>query len=166
MTSTERIARDARGERTRFEQIEIGTDLGSMEWRFTPDNIRRICESDDDFHEWYSVESPYGGTIAPTLINYPPVRLLFSRKYNVRGVFYWYEIENYLPLKPDVTYTLTGRIIEKWIKRDREFVKYEATCHDPTGRKMFYTTRTHALDYLNRTLPRGAVGIDSGAGGR
>lgn len=136
-----------------------------MEWSFDEDAIARICESDDDFHEWYSIDSPYGGVIAPILISYPPVRLLFSRKHNVRGLFYGYEMEAYAPLRPGVRYTITGRIIDKWVKRQREYVKYEATCFDPDGQKVFYTTRSHALDFLTRAAPRTAVGIDSGGGG-
>jgi hypothetical protein len=162
----QRVARDAGGERTRYEDIQVGDDLGTLEWRFDEAAIARICESDDDFHEWYSVESPYGGVIAPVLISYPPVRLLFSRKYNVRGLFYAYEVENYAPLKPNVTYLLSGRVCDKWIKREREYVQYEATCHDPDGNKIFYTRRAHALDYLTRDVPKDAEGIDSGAGGR
>lgn len=166
MTAQKRVARDASGERTRYEDIVVGDDLGSLEWQFDEAAIGRICDSDDDFHEWYAVESPYGGRIAPVLIGYPPVRMLFSRKFNVRGLFYWYEIENYAPLRPNVKYTLRGRISDKWIKREREFVQYEATCYDPGGKKVFFTRRAHALDYLTRDVPKEATGIDSGAGGR
>lgn len=162
----QRVARDAAGERTRYEDIEVGADLGTIEWSFDEAAIARICESDDDFHEWYSVESPYGGVIAPVLISYPPVRLLFSRKYNVRGLFYAYEVENYAPLKPNVTYRISGRICDKWIKREREYVQYEATCRDPDGNRVFCTRRAHALDFLTRDVPKDAEGIDSGAGGR
>lgn len=166
MTARKRVARDAGGERTRYEDIAIGEDLGSIEWSFDEAAIARICDSDDDFHEWYVVESPYGGIIAPVLIGYPPVRMLFSRRYNVRGLFYWHEAENFAPLKPNVKYTICGRICDKWIKREREFVQYEATCYDPQGNKVFHTRRAHALDYLTRDVPKDGSGIDSGAGGR
>jgi len=166
MTTPQRVARDIGGERTRYEDINVGDDLGTIPWSFDQDAIVRLCESDDDFHEWYSVDSPYGGTIAPVLINYPPVRILFSRKYNVRGLFYWYEVENHAPLKPNVQYVLSGRISDKWIKREREYVQYEASCHDDTGKLIFITRRSHALDYLTRDVPKIATGIDSGAGGR
>ena len=166
MTTRQRVARDAGGERTRYEDIVVGEDLGTIDWQFDDAAIARLCDSDDDFHEWYSVESPYGGTIAPALISYPPVRMLFSRRYNVRGLFYGFEHENFAPLRPNVKYTITGRICDKWIKRKREFVQYEATCHDPQGNKVFHTRRAHALDFLTRDVPKEASGIDSGAGGR
>ncbi|HYF18452.1 MAG TPA: hypothetical protein VEA40_11345 [Ramlibacter sp.] len=166
MNAPHRVARDQAGERTRYEDIEVGAPLGPMPWSFDQAAIARICESDDDFHEWYSVESPWGGTIAPCLISYPPVRLMFSQRYNVRGLFYGYEMENHAPLRPDVAYTLTGRISRKWIKNNREFVEYEAHCHDPQGQLVFTTRRSHALDFLTRDVPKTATGVDSGAGGR
>jgi len=166
MTTPQRVARDVGGERTRYEDIIVGDDLGTMDWSFDQKSIDQLCESDDDFHEWYSVASPYGGTIAPVLIGYPPVRILFSRKYNVRGLFYWCEIENHAPLKPNVQYVLSGCICDKWIKREREYVQYEARCHDNAGNLIFVTRRAHALDFLTRDIPKVATGIDSGAGGR
>ena len=165
MTAKQRVARDKSGiERTLYEDIEVGADLGTMEWRFDGESIARLCESDDDFHEWYSVESPYDGIIAPVLISYPPVRMLFTRRYNVRGLFYGFEMESYAPLKPDTTYILSGLISDKWIKRNREYVQYEATCVDPQGKKIFMTRRAHALDFLTVDTPKEGVGIDSGAG--
>lgn len=166
MTQQARVARDIGGARTNFDEISIGDDLGSVEWRFSREQIARMCESDDDYHEWYSVESPYGGVIAPVLIAYPPVRLLFSRRFNVRGVFFGFETRNLLPLRPDTTYVISGRICDKWIRRNREFVQYEAVCVDPEGREVFRTRRSHAIDYLPVTAPKVGVGIDSGAGGR
>jgi len=166
MVEPQRVARDRRGPRTTFDEIVVGDDLGTVEWSFTRDMIAGIAETDDDYHEWYAVDSPYGGVIAPVLISYPPVRLLFSRKYNVRGVFYSFEMQNMQPLRPDVVYIITARVCDKWTKRDREFVQYEAVCVDPGGRVVFRTKRAHALDYLPVTVPKTAMGIDSGAGGR
>ena len=165
-TQPQRVARDSGGLRTTYDDIEVGGDLGSMEWSFTREGIAALCDSDADFHEWYSVDSPYGGVIAPELISYPPVRVLFSRRYNVRGVFYGFEMDNILPLQPDVKYRITGRIRDKWIKRNREFVQYEAEATDPEGRVVFRTRRTHALDFLPITAPKVGVGIDSGASSR
>ena len=157
-----RVARDARGPRTTFEEIEIGQDLGSLEWTVTESQIDALCESDDDHHEWYSVSSPFGGRVAPVLISYPPIRLLFARKYNVRGLFYELRMEQLQPIIPGQKMTVSGRVVDKWIKRDREYVCYEAVCVDDRGSEVFRTVRTHVLDFIPRTAPRSAVGVDSG----
>jgi hypothetical protein len=155
-----RVARDQRGERTRFEDIEIGTDLGSMEWVVSEEMIDRKCEIGEEYHEWYSVDSPFDGRIAPPLINYEPPRILFSQKYNIRGLLATYECENINPIKANKKMTVSAKIVDKYIKRDREYVVYEATCVDEDGLEIFRTRRTHVLDYLPRTTPREGIGID------
>jgi hypothetical protein len=157
-----RILEDAKGKRTTFEEIEIGIDLGQMEWIFTEEMIDTQCLMDDDFHEWYGIDSPYGGTIAPPQINYRTPRWLFSRKYNVRGLFYKFEFENVNPIKPNTKLTISAKVTGKWIKNDREFVQYDAEAVDEQGNVIFRTRRVHALDYIKRTAPRDGVGIDSG----
>lgn len=158
-----RVERDARGWRTRFEELEVGKHLGSLEWSVNATLIQALCESDDDYHEWYTIDSPYGGIIAPVLIGYPPVRLLFSRQYNVRGLFYDLHIENVNPIRPGKRLIATGRLSDKWIKRDREYVAYEGLCVDEDGLVIYRTRRAHVLDYIKRSAPRSGEGLDSGA---
>ena len=94
-----RVVRDARGLRATFEDFEIGADLGTVQWTVSQADVDGQCETDDDYHEWYSVESPYGGTIAPVLISYTPIRTMLSRAYNVRGMFYQLEMESVRPIR-------------------------------------------------------------------
>ncbi|MBI4183676.1 MAG: MaoC family dehydratase [Proteobacteria bacterium] len=157
-----RVARDEAGARTRFEEIEVGKDLGEIEWVVAPDDIDRQCAMDDDAHEWFLGDSPFGGRIAPPQIQYRPPRWLLSRTYNVRGVFYKWEFENVRPIRPGVRLRVRGRIAGKWVKNDREFVAYEAEARDESGEVVFRTTRVHALDVISRAAPRQGSGIDSG----
>ncbi|MBI4578604.1 MAG: hypothetical protein HY718_02820, partial [Planctomycetes bacterium] len=83
-------------------------------------------------------------------------------KYNVRGLFYIFESEFIRPILFGEEITITGRICDKWIRRDREYVKYEAEGRDASGAVVFRTARTHVLDYLPRTVPRSGEGVDSG----
>jgi hypothetical protein len=157
-----RVARDERGERTNFEEIEVGEDLGFLEWTVTEEMIDRQCEIDEDYHEWYSVDSPFGGCIAPPLISYPPPRFLFAKHYNVRGLLTDYECEHINPIKPNKKMIVSGKITDKFIKRDREYFVVEATCVDEDGLEIFRTKRVHLLDVAPRTAPRTGVGLDSG----
>ncbi len=50
----------------------------------------------------------------------------------------------------------TGKITNKWIKNDKEFVEYRVTCVDEDGLEIFRTRRVHVLDALPRTAPRNA----------
>lgn len=161
-SSKVRVARDQRGDRTSFEEIEIGADLGSREWVVTADMVDHQCEIDEDYHEWFSVDSPFGGRVAPPLISYPPVRFLIATKYNVRGLLTAYECEHLNPIRLNKKMIVSGQVVDKFIKRDREYFTIEAVCVDEDGLEIFRTRRTHLLDFIPRTAPRGGIGLDSG----
>ncbi len=158
-----RVDYDGRGPRTRYEEFEVGTDLGSLDWSVSMSQVRGLMENDIDFHEWYMKESPFGPPVVPPLATFLPVRILFTRKFNVRGLFYMFDCEFHEPIFYDETITVTGHIDDKWIKRDREYVSYVATGTKPDGTSAFVTRRAHVLDYIPRTVPRAGVGLDSGA---
>ncbi len=157
-----RVERDARGLRTTFDEFEVGASLGSMEWTVYPENVQGLLDNDDDHHPWYTENSPFGAPIVPPMATYPPVRLLFLHKYNVRGLFYIYESEFIKPMFYGQKITISGKICDKWIKRDREYVMYEAEGVNEEGAIVFRTKRAHALDYIPRTAPRAGIGVDSG----
>ena len=161
-----RVERDASGRpRTTFDEIEVGAELGEIEWSVTREQVDGLIENDLDYHEWYESESPFGGPIVPPLATYPPVRILLTKKYNVRGLFFHYQSEFIRPIFYGQVLKITGRIVDKWVKRDREFFRYEAEARDLEGQLVFRTQRAHALDYIPRSAPRAGVGLDSGAAG-
>lgn len=163
VAAAERVARDSNGERATYDQIEIGLDLGTMTWTPTADDIAKQCRIDGDFDPMFEA---FGASaeewMGPPQLSYRPPRWLFSRVYNVRGVLYRWELENLGRLRAGVEITLSGRVVNKWIKADREFVEFEVTGTDPQGSPVFRTRRVHALDVIKRTAPRSGVGLDSG----
>jgi len=157
-----RVAEDEHGPRTEYDQIEVGKVLGEMDWVVTGDMIDKQCEMDADYHVWYRLQSPWGERIAPPQISYRPPRWLLSRTYNIRGLFYKWEMENVRPVKPDVPMHIVAKIVEKYVRKEREFVVYEAEAKDPEGNVVFRTRRTHVLDMLDRNAGREGKGVDSG----
>ena len=163
--SSVRVATDNHGPRAQFDDIEIGRVLGEMDWVVTEEMIDKQCALDADYDVWYSLHSPWGGRIAPPQISYRPPRWLLSRTYNVRGLFYRWEMENVRPIRPGVTLHVTARIADKYIKNEREFIVYEAEATDPERNVVFRTRRTHVLDFIERSAQREGEGIDSGIKG-
>jgi len=157
-----RVAADSHGARAQFDDIEVGRSLGEMEWVVTEEMIDRQCAIDSDYDVWYSLDSPWGGRIAPPQISYRPPRWLLSRTYNIRGLFVRWEMDNVRPIKPGVTLRVAARISDKYVKNEREFVVYEAEATDPEGSVVFRTRRTHVLDFIERSAQREGEGIDSG----
>jgi hypothetical protein len=157
-----RVAKDSRGPRAQFDDIEIGRSLGEMEWVVTEDMIDTQCALDVDYDVWYSLESPWGGRIAPPQISYRPPRWLLSRAYNIRGLFYRWEMENVRPIRPGVALRIHAHVADKYVKNEREFIVYEAEATDSDGNVIFRTRRTHVLDFVERSAQREGQGIDSG----
>lgn len=161
--AAERVARDSNGERATYDDIEVGLDLGTMSWTPAAEDIDKQCAIDGDFDPLFEA---FGGDemgrLAPPQLSYRPPRWLFSRVYNVRGVLYRWQLDNLGPIRPGVEITIGGKVVDKWIKSDREFVEFEVTGTDPDGRQVFRTRRVHALDVIKRTTPRSGVGLDSG----
>jgi len=157
-----RVAADSKGPRASFDDIEIGRVLGEMDWVVTDEMIDTQCAIDADYDVWYSLDSPWGGRIAPPQISYRPPRWLLSRTFNVRGLFYRWEMANVRPIRPGVTLRVTARISDKYVKNEREFIVYEAEAKDPDGNVVFRTRRTHVLDFIERSARRAGEGIDSG----
>lgn len=157
-----RRQQDAFGKRATFDDIEVGQQLEPYEWVVSEADIEKQCMIDDDYDAWYSLDSPWGGRIAPPQIQYRPPRWMLTRTYNIRGVFYKWAFETFKVIKPGEKITITGKIIDKWVKNEREFITFEAVGRDALGDKVFVTQRTHVLDVIERTAPRQGAGIDSG----
>jgi acyl dehydratase len=160
-TNQVRVATDRFGPRTTFEELEIGKDLGTEVFLVTQSQIDQVCDRQEDHHPYYEVNSPFGGTVAPMSMTYMLTRALFSQTYSVRGLFYNWAVECVRPVRPEVRHTVSGRLTEKWIKNDREFVAYESVCKDDKGQVVFTTRRAHVLDFIKRTAPK--VGYTEGS---
>lgn len=159
-----RVLEDGQGRRAAFEDIEIGQTLGEMEWQITDDLIDLQCQLDQDFDPMYFPQEgeEKRGRVAPPSITYRPPRWLFSRAYNVRGLFVRWDNEMFREIEPNTTIKVTGSIVDKYVKKDREFVVYQAVGHDSEGNLLFRSKRTHVLDFVERSAPRAGAGIDSG----
>ena len=90
-----------------------------------------------------------------------PITILST--YNVRGLFYELDVESINPIVVGHPMIVTGKVIDKWIKRDREYVAYEGQCVEESGLEIFRTRRVHVLDYIPRTVARDGEAPDSGA---
>ena len=160
-TAKARVLEDAKGRRATYEEIAIGQSLGEMDWQITDELIDLQCQLDQDFDPLFF---PVAGQprIAPPQITYRPPRWLISRAYNVRGLFVGWEMESFGEIRAGKTVKVSGTIVDKYVKKDREYIVYEAVGRDEAGAVLFRTRRTHVLDFVERTAPRSGAGIDSG----
>jgi hypothetical protein len=132
----------------RYDDIHVDTQLGPAEWKITTDEIDRHCLVTGEFHVWYTVGHPTVGRVAPLSLSYLRSRHLFSEAVPLSGLFAGWSHRQLGFLRPEVTFVLQGRVTDKYVRREREWVWYEVACSDAeTGEEVFRTSRGHVLDY-------------------
>lgn len=128
----------------RQEDVYVGRYIGAREIEVTPETVAHYVRAVGDDNPWYSGPSPFGGPVAPSLI-------LHSEVYRYRG---WYlpniygnlhakqEWELFHPIMVGDRVTTRSLIVDRYIKRGREYVVNEVTCFGPDGR-ILQRGRTH-----------------------
>src|SRR2546426_9703993 len=140
-------------------EVYVGRFFGGREVDITAELVRDYSESVEDYNAWYSGDSPWGGSAAPALV-------LHSEVYRNLG---WYlpkiygnlharqEWDLFQPAMVGDTVTTRSLVIDRYIKRNREYVVNEVTCFAADGRPL-NRGRTHQSFLLDTT--GGGVGVD------
>jgi len=130
--------------RTGTDDVYVGRDYGARQTDVTPDLVRHYAESVGDQNPWYFGDSPFGGPVAPGLVLHSEVyRDLSWYLPNIYGNLHTkQEWELFHPIMVGDTVTTRSLIVDRYIKRDREYVVKEVTCFGPDGR-ILHRGRTH-----------------------
>jgi acyl dehydratase len=122
----------------------VGRDMGGREVEITSEIVERFITGTGDRNPWYRGGSPLGGALAPALI-------LHSEVYRDLG---WYlpniygnlharqEWELFAPVMVGERLRARSLIIERYLKRDREYVVNEVLVFNASGR-VVSRSRTH-----------------------
>jgi hypothetical protein len=125
-------------------EIPVGLDLGRHEYEITPELVRDYAEALDDSHPWYTSESPFGGAVAPALVLHSEC-YRFGRWYlpNVWGNLHArQEWELFAPIMAGDSVTTRSTIVDRYLKRGRDYVVNEVQVFGPDGR-LLQRGRTH-----------------------
>jgi len=141
--------------------IPVGLDLGGHEHAVTPELVDAYARSLADHHEWYTGGSPFGGPVAPAL-------LFHSEVYSFGG---WYlpnlygnlharqEWDLFAPLMVGDAVRTRSTVIDRYIKRGRDYVVNEVQLTSPEGR-LLARSRTHQSFLLDESKQQLAVDKD------
>jgi acyl dehydratase len=132
------------GEIFQPDEIYVGRDFGGFDFDITPALIENYTAGTGDNNPWYSGDSPLGGTIAPALILHSAV---FRRHDwylpNIFGNLHArQEWEGFAPVRPGDKVHSRCVIVDRYIKRDREYVVNECLILD-TGGRILQRSRSH-----------------------
>lgn len=108
----------------KYDELVIGEQLGSFEYVLTQEML-------DDFRE--SVEDPEAPF--PTLaVKHDGTSLNMVYKDTTGGVNAGNEVEFFNPPIPGKKIMVTGRVADKYVRRDKPYLVIEATATDEDGR--------------------------------
>ena len=115
---------DERGlPRIEFDNIQVGDEFGPVEYVITQDNI-------DNFRK--AVGNP--NARYPTVAKRHAATLLETRYAYGGGINAGHECEDYNPPIPGKKIIVTGKVVDKYIKRDKPYLIFEAKAVDEDGR--------------------------------
>lgn len=133
----------------KWDDVVIGQPLGPVQHHVTERMIRDYAEATGDKHLWHvGGAPPFGGAVA-----HPAMATIFSTRLLGRsgidrpsgGIHAKHEYEFLAPVRAGQTLTTTGRIVEKYIRRERKYVVCDALTVDEAGRPVARCRYTQAV---------------------
>lgn len=117
-----------------YDKVEIGEELGSYEYVLTREMLDNFRASVDDPEAQF-----------PTLaVKHDATALAMVYNDTTGGVNAGNEVEFFNPPIPGKTIKVTGRIHDKYLRRDKPYMVIEATAIDEDGR-MLERLRTYQM---------------------
>lgn len=142
---------------TRTDDVYVGKPYGSRRIAITAELVARYCESIEHSHPWYTGDSPFGGPVAPALVLHSEVYRDTSWYLSVFGNLHAkQEWELFQPAMVGETVTAQRTIVDRYVKRNREYVVNEVTVLGEDGR-LISRARTHQSFLREEEQGRGIV---------
>ncbi len=131
----------------------VGESYPAREVKITPDLVHHYAEAVDDHNPWYFGDSPFGGPVAPALILHSEVYQNLSWYLpNLYGNLHAkQEWELFHPIMVGDTVTTRSVIVDRHVKRGRDYVVKEVMCFGPDGR-LVNRGRTHQSFLLDTNV--------------
>lgn len=136
----------------KYEEIRIGEEL-EAQYELTPELVREYAQGIDDYNPWFLQDCPplEGPVAHPSLIFWQNLNLIKSR-YSLAGcVDVRHDVQLLRPVRVGQTIRLRGRLADKYVKREREYVVVECLALDEEGREVCRDRNTLLLRYQKRT---------------
>ncbi len=114
----------------------IGDEFTPLEFIITEEMVDRNAWANDDYNPWYMEDSPFGGRIAsPTFLAHQYLELFHGHYYDPPGggLYPRQEFEFINPIRIGKKIRVTGRLIDRYPKKGREYFVSEILATDEDG---------------------------------
>jgi acyl dehydratase len=144
------------------EPLRVGDLVHVEEREVSPDAIAFYRDTFADRHPYYDGATPFDGAIAPPLLFHSEVYRNAARWYlknlvgNLHAAQEWYLLA---PLRPGRRIRTRSTVVERYRKRNRDYVVNEVDCSDEEGR-LLVRGRTHQSFLAETPEPSGGFVVD------
>lgn len=138
------------GARSYWDVVEIG-DVLSRELRITPELVILYADGVEDFNPWYEGwrmnsweidgESPFGHAIVPPLlVSHFVLSVQFdhTKPFAIGSIHTFHDSEILEPIPVGATVRITTRAIDKYVKRERRYVRHQVTVEDVANGVLYF----------------------------
>ena len=130
----------------KYDVLQVGEEFVSDDHLVTPEDIETYAFAVEDYHAWFFGDSPFGGPVAhPTLLGNQALHLRHSKYIVHAGLHAKMEFQFLEPIRPGMRVRSRGRVIDKYVKRDKHFMVTEYVTEDADGRPLMRGQFTQML---------------------
>lgn len=136
---------------TYWDMVEIG-DVLSRELYLAPELIILYADAVEDYNPWYEGwrmnkwriegESPFGPAIVPPLlVSHFVLSVQFdhTKPFAIGSIHTFHDTEIVAPIPVGATIRITTKATDKYVKRERRYVRHEVTVEDVSTGKLYMT---------------------------
>jgi acyl dehydratase len=143
----------------REDEVYVGKFYGERVRQVGGEVVQAYAEGVSDFNPWYFGDSPFGGAVAPALVLHSEVYKDLGWYLNVFGNLHArQEWELFHPIMVGDEVTARSQIVDRYAKRDRDYVVNEVSVVGSDGR-LLNRGRTHQ-SFLKRRSGEDQVVVD------
>lgn len=134
---------------TYWDMVEIG-DVLSRELRLTAELVILYADAIEDYNSWYEGwrmnqwridgESPFGSAIVPPLlVSHFVLSVQFdhTKPFAIGSIHTFHDTEIVAPIPVGALVRITTKAIDKYVKRERRYVRHEVTVDDVDSGKLY-----------------------------
>jgi len=124
--------------------VFVGRDMGGHEYTVSPELVSLFERGTDDVNTWYHDGSPFGGSVAPGVLFHSEVyrNLAWYLPNLIGNLHAKQEWELFQPMRIGDTVHTHSTVVERYVKRNREYVVNEVLIADGSG-AWLQRSRTH-----------------------